>query len=913
MLKLVKIKDPSIKIDFLGKFQPEDTHFIVSDIKNKSFLTAELFKKHNFLPGHCVLRANEFYKQLFQSLNQQWNIQSNAFIKALLGEFLSQQKSNQVKNLAYSQVFFDFLDLSFPFFLNHSKVFEEWFFNKNLFPQYWFDSSKKFCEILKSKDIAFESAVKALLLEQLLYTKKMKFINKKTLLDLSFSIDLCEKEIFKEISKHSELFVLCPDLYPLDWFKDKSLYQEWEKELNSVLSLDSLSQQDEIQNSKQKIGGSQLKLKKALSKKAMDSSTSFFQVESKSQWMEVKKAVTQVRQWLDRGIPLHELTLYAPNMEDYWFALKVYLEKESIPFKKSIQAKCLDFPEVQWLLSALRLHLGFLSFEDLEIFCFHKASKKTFSQFQSEHFKLLNKNKIPQFLFKEKIKDPKQKSSGFDFVKWALSFCSEDWPQKPLDVLLTALSQMNFKESLFLHSWLKLFEESLALKKIEIQEEKEGLSCLSFNAFHSNKSPYIFLLGLTESAFQSNSLIPESTAKSLLNDLGIPIAFNPAQKREKNLLWFLQSSHLKEVYLSSYLYDFQGEIQNKSLIFMDSPRLYSAKQIKLPVLLKYENQQKAESFAERLKGKTDALSLEQAFQTKAEKVFPSGKKSLSPSQIKKYRECPFKYAGEKLFYAPEKSPLERELSALEKGTSVHKLFKEVLSRHPDLKLNEEQKDRLVLEALPPDKHFSHKKQKQLTQKYLKQKLNEFLKKEQGMPPLKPIALEKELICFWNQKKGELSSKGDYAFTAYVDRIDQDQKTKNYVIRDYKTSDESPHIKTWLKEGKEDLQLIFYAQALEKGLISDCPPGKVSALFYSAYNKKFKAKGFVENKEPFSSLITEGRGFKQEPELLQLAIVKTNQSAQKIVSEMEKGNFQPKPQKEDLCKKCYYNKWCRFYV
>ena len=924
MLKLVKIKDPSLKTQFIKAFSPKETRFVVSDIKNKVFLSAELFKQQNFLEGPCVLRADEFYKSLFESLNTRWTIRSNSFIKALLSEFLSCQPSHQVKNMAYSQIFFEFLDLSFPFFLNHSKIFEEWFLHKTqtLFPQYWLDPAQKFCEVLKSKNMAFESVLKALLLDQLLETNALKFNSKKLLVDLSFSLDFCEKEIFKELSKYTELFVLCPELDSEDFFQDQnfSLYKEWEKELHKPQIL--LFPQDfkGLASTKTR---SDFKPSPRLAPQKSTFERKFFQVESESQWMEVKKALTQVHFWLSKGISLQEITLYAPNIEDYWFALKSYLEKESLPFKKNLQTQLLDFPEIQYLVSALRLHLGLLSFEDLESFCFYKASKKNFSYIQWEHSKVLNKTKIQKLLFKEKIKEAQQQVRGSQFIPWVLSFCPADFQAKTLEALLAVLNSLHLEESLSYQSWLKLFEESLLSQKVNEQEEKQGLSCLSFNAFNSDKNPYVFILGLTESAFKKPSLINEATAKSLLNDLGMPMAFQPSQKQEKNLLWFLQSSHLKEVYLSSHLSNFQGEIQNKSLIFMLAPRLYSATNPVIPVRLNYDIQQKSDSFSKRLKGKTkqEILFLQQAFKKNKSRISFSIK-HLSPSQIKKYRDCPFKYAADKLLHVPEKNPLERELSALEQGSSVHRLFKEVLTQYPDLQLNSQQKDQLILSVLPPDKHFIHKKQKLLTQQYLKQKLNEFLnfeqEQKQDCPSLKPIALEKELECFWDQKRGELSDAGDYTFKAYVDRIDQDQKTKDYVVRDYKARLTGlTHIKSWLKEGQEDLQLILYAQALQKGLMDTEKPDKlfknVFALFYSAYNEEFKAKGFVEKEHACSDVIKEGRGYKQEAEILQQAITQTNLSVQKIVGKMEEGDFEPQPQKEQLCPNCNYKKWCRLYV
>ena len=70
MLKFVKIQDQSEKIKFLANFKPQDSIFIVSDIKTKLFLESELLKKYHYLQGSCVMRANEFYKELFYSLDQ---------------------------------------------------------------------------------------------------------------------------------------------------------------------------------------------------------------------------------------------------------------------------------------------------------------------------------------------------------------------------------------------------------------------------------------------------------------------------------------------------------------------------------------------------------------------------------------------------------------------------------------------------------------------------------------------------------------------------------------------------------------------------------------------------------------------------------------------------------------------------
>ena len=108
MLKLIKIKDPSLKWKWLSEFKPETDIFIVSDIKTKLSLSTELLAKHNFLPGLCVMRANEFYRELFYSLDLNWNLTSDSFVKELFSEFCTQYKKPWIKNLQNSKSFFEF-------------------------------------------------------------------------------------------------------------------------------------------------------------------------------------------------------------------------------------------------------------------------------------------------------------------------------------------------------------------------------------------------------------------------------------------------------------------------------------------------------------------------------------------------------------------------------------------------------------------------------------------------------------------------------------------------------------------------------------------------------------------------------------------------------------------------------------
>ena len=108
MLKLIKIKDPSSRWNFFSQFDPKTDCIIVSDIKTKLSIESEILQTHHFLPGFCVMRANEFYKELFYSINLEWNLSSDSFVKELFSEFCMKYQESWIKNLQNSKIFFEF-------------------------------------------------------------------------------------------------------------------------------------------------------------------------------------------------------------------------------------------------------------------------------------------------------------------------------------------------------------------------------------------------------------------------------------------------------------------------------------------------------------------------------------------------------------------------------------------------------------------------------------------------------------------------------------------------------------------------------------------------------------------------------------------------------------------------------------
>ncbi|MDE0092705.1 MAG: PD-(D/E)XK nuclease family protein, partial [Oligoflexia bacterium] len=485
-----------------------------------------------------------------------------------------------------------------------------------------------------------------------------------------------------------------------------------------------------------------------------------------------------------------------------------------------------------------------------------------------------------------------------------------------LEALLKVLQKFTVKEVLTYKSWLRFFETELFSKELEIEiEQPEGVSCLSFNAFYSVRSPYVFILGLTEEALKESSVFFANESDDILEDLGFPLAIASSKQKEDSLLWFLQSSCYKELYLSYHSYNFKGDIQTVSLLYMLSDRLFSAKNTDILGSLSWDYKIKQKTLPEILIGKPEeqVQALKQAFKDKDQPVFHYDRIHLSANSIKTYRECPFKYAGKNLFFVPEKQDVQREISPLYKGNLAHKLFEKVLREYPDLDMTEEQVDQLIEDIQIKPEHLIHKKQWILVKEYLKRILKEFLIKEkkqrEKFPRLKPVAFEAKLQSFWDQQRGELSHQGDYVFKGSLDRVDQDEKTKKYVLRDYKAGvNDFTHISAWLRN--EELQLTFYAQALEKGLVENLSSGKLSALFYSAYNEQFSSRGFEEKDSDLSGIMGASKGHRKEKDFLYQAINLSNRFTQKKVEQMKKGYFSPDPIEPKNCRKCFYRVWCR---
>ena len=639
----------------------------------------------------------------------------------------------------------------------------------------------------------------------------------------------------------------------------------------------------------------------------------FFQRRFDTSLSEVKEAMTQVCQWLDQGLSEDQIVLLAPDIEDYWFSLKPHLEREGIIFKKSYSAVLIDFPEVLFWFSRLRLHLGFFSFPDLETAHFYTAPRRAFSDFYSLFSKVPERELSKSLLNRKKTRNRDDKVTGTEFIKWGVSF----WPQrgKPelLELALDSFKDFPLTENLKWTAWLRVLEGGLfSLKKELVEESPEGIACLSLNAVHSIKSPYVFILGLDQDSLSlSSGEMGEEDMEALSYDLGFPLSFSHPRQRELNLLWFLQSTSLKEVIFSFSDLDFSGVSKTPSLLWTLCEEVFSAK--KEPEKKKAEETGHLGAVLKTVN--TSPLFSKEFHQSKeiAEgDFFQKNRNHFSGSSLKKYAECPFAYAVEYIFNFSHFEGTDRELSPLDSGKLTHHLLEKLFTREDFSNWKEKEVDNLIEDLRPKESKFIHDSQWTVVKNTLQKTAFQILEEEarifKDFPGLKVLKQEQEVECYWNRELKDFATEGDILFKGRIDRLDYDPSTQSYFIRDYKNSvNQINHIDKWMS--KREMQLLLYALVLEKGLIKELPEGKVRVLDYYSY-RNLNHKGYVEKGSPFERIFGRRWKGKKDRKVLEEAFQWLKGEVHNILNAIERGKFSPEPSDKKICERCSWRTWCR---
>lgn len=947
MLKIITILDPSQRWDIFSQMDMEETSLLVSDIKTKLSVEKYLLEKRDFLSGPCVLRVQDFFELLFYNSESSWQIVSDSFLSHKFLEFVWSHENN-FKSLHQSKILMDYLNQFLPilFYPDHSSLLKEWFKDKGSLSsnkwEHWFSICQDFFELMKREKIIHQSGIKFIIMNDISTFTENSFTKKHIVSDLGLSLDSCETLILKELSSKKDITILAPK------FREHSFYTGEDNIYTDLLKETPLSQRQ-------------------TKKSKPNQQIQFLKIKNETTLQEVKKVTAQVRKWLDQGVPHKDITILAPNIESYWPSLKNHLEKENISFTKSVTSRLSHFASIRYWLSSMHIYLGSSEFSQLEEHFFYKENSYGFQKFYNSHFKTSESiySNIPIYK-KDKKQNPEGIVSGEEFIEWALSFLPNELDEKVLDRIYQICNSVLLHQEFKWKSWLSFLESEVFACTIEIiKEQGDGISCISFNAIHSLRGSHVFILGLDEDSIQTHfsTILNQKEREALVSDLGFNLAYPHPKEKEYQLIWMLQSSILKEVFLSYSATDFSGNYLTPSLFYILADTIFdiqkgsvnnintwdSIKQQKdIKTIFKEINSSKnvinnintyfknnelvaqskdidfknnelvdkniindvAFKNNELVGQSKDIACNKESFFQSPQTFLNEDSIKLSASRLELYFQCSFKYAAKYLLYIDELPLADRELSLLDAGNITHQMFQLILEE-PSLKSALENLDTIMENLNLNEQTWIHPTQQDIVKKNLLKLANEFIEaeieKQEALPYLKPFAFEKEIKGFWNKELNQLNHKGDYSFTGKIDRIDHNLENQTFWLIDYKRSVGTyTHMDHWVKKGY--LQLFLYVQAAEAGLIEGLDSLEVSALLYYFY-KNFSYKGYIDKSQKSKNDIFKSSIYKENSKWKE-ASKKAQEIIQNIVQSIEAGKFLAKPHTEKVCDRCSHSKWCR---
>lgn len=890
MIHLIKIENMEDKWNFISEFPFEDTIFLVSDTKSKLALESFFLEKKSFIAGYSVMRMQEFYRELFSRTHPDWQIVSKHFIGEMLIEFTSSHSSNWIKKIKNYKVFFNYLDQFLPI-LSHNegpRLIKDWFKEEgqSAYMRWgsWYNLCEEFFNYIKEKKIFYESGLKGLLVDHITSFQNDSLFKKRIVADLGFNFDSLDQSILESVSQHMEVRIVVPFSKNPDISEENS-YSFLEKNIPKTCI--------------------------KIEEKSKKNKTLYLSLKNKTRLQEIKRVIAQVHSWLDKGIHSKDIALIAPHIEDYWFCLKPYCEKENIKVRKKSPSSLKSFPEVIHWISCIKYCLGLAQFSDLESISFYKNPSFNFKKFKSLYYNFPEKNLIPYL--QSHIKNCEEKTTGRDFIDWALTLWPRDGNQDVLDLILQKFQDSDLDISLRRGQWLRYLSSS-TLSDFDLNEEEpEGITCLSFNAMSSVRSSYVIVLGLEEEALNLHSQtgLTNQDKSSLLHELGFPLPFSYPEEQESYLFYFLQSSFFKEVVISASQANFSGEIQNISSFWFWFHKKYCQENTLTDIQNVWDNY-KTQKDINHILNFLNYQKEESQFLIESLSKNKVPYKSLYPLEISynslnNYLTCPFIYSSIKNFRLKDHDDLTMEVSPSEFGIWVHKFLKDFSKYKTDSLEShiDQMKNEITEEMLP------HKKEWNIIKYKLIVIFNNILEKEQDwknkLPNLQTKGTEVKLDSFvyWNKERSCLDKQG-IPIKGSIDRVDFNSDKKDYVVIDYKAG-ELTNISSWRKN--YEFQLMLYASALKKGLIKGFEKGSIKAILYYNY-KKTTIKGYIEKESPYAELGSNRARLYEEKQKLDEHFKWMNELIKDAIQSIDKGDFFPDPRDKKTCKECKRRSWCR---
>ena len=946
MLKYSEISSFEDRKYFLHKSFKEKGLYIVPDIKSKLNFQNFLLKSDSLIPADCILRAVDFYKELFLQLNPDYSIVPLSYLQFLFKTWA--KKQNRPKAELHINIV-GLLQTFLPILSHPSEEeFEEWltrYKNKTSLPL-MYPVIRQFWQELTHLKIVEKSLIKYLLPAQDLSRRPSPSIT----VDLSFSLDSFEADVFCSLSLFQPVTVLIPPPLTTPFFKDShksySLVLEKAKKeatpKNTNLNFPVFSNpannknnspENKTLNTSKKVAlhTQEFSLNKKIlkthisqkktshphqnqdsSKTQNKPSTPFNSQDQKIQVFqfpsslnEIQFIAAQLRQGLESGRHPSELAVLAPDMEQYWPALKSYLKKEGLLVKKSFMTEVQSFPQIQKWRAALHLSSGKVSFADLEQTVF---SQKKELHHNSAPYQNCSREKDIEDL-KQTLPSPSPPEMTFDeFLNWSVTLWKpviKKFPNPELDSRLQSLLKelalpfFSFEhKKVLVEDWIELLENHLSCHSFLIDDEpEEGIACLSLNAITSLSAKQVHLMGLNHEDCKTSfaPCFSEKEARLILKDLGFDCSPIDPHVMEYEVAHFIQ--HFKGPLTLSYSQTYFNEKTfHASRIWLLENNRHKLAQAHTSCVWNSYKQQKVLEIQQN----SDPFIKPPA--DKFKKQLPQ---ALSISELKDYTNCPFIFLSKNLFHLKDEPARDVDLSSLNQGLLSHELFHKLKK----YKIKDDKGIHSLIESLKKDMHLMDKTAQPFYQEILFKQAKKFLENEahlsQTLPSIQNIGTEVQFTGYWNIQKKELHREGgDVMISGRVDRVDLCDG--ELLIIDYKSSlNNINHASLWSKN--KDVQMPLYMQAGSLNLIDSCHSTVSGAVYIST--KTFDSKGFVLENSPWSDFF-KTHHIRSKKDKINHTLSFINEWIQNCIEGIQQGQYMPKPLNKSHCNNCHWRQICR---
>lgn len=893
MLEILRAPNSEFKSEIFKNFDSRGETWVVSDLQSKWHLQRELIHERGVLEQTAVLRATELWQRFALQLFPQTHVLSHELAQTLFWNWIESMELPWARSPKAVPVVLRQMQMWMPVFSdpNFEDIMSQWFTeNPEIYVRWghWFELCATIWKRCQEENMLMISWLPAMLLSEDLSRLQWK---KPLTFDLGPQISQVEGQLIRELGNHLEVRVIYPEApwlnlmrntlrpYELLLGEPEKGDENWQPEVHRNISYGRFS----------------------------------------TQLAEVKDAVARVRGWLEEGVDPRQIAIVAPDIEEYWPVLRMYLREEGIGAAKPATARLGGFLEMAQWASSLRTAVSKISSSDLEVYLFSQKEKPSLS---FDQFKVLFSNVYDagdlgraKQLF-ESARPPSQEEdlNAMEFLSWALGFWERDADTQRLTTLMQVIGQeVPRAMRLSTTQWLSYLEGVLARREITLRPaEEHGIWCVSVSSADWLPVTHGIFLNLNEGALRSveHSPVSASEGQKVFADTGYAVGTNDRQELEFEFLWFLkkQWTALRLCFSAT---DFQGSVLTPSKLWMWSGFVSGdlKKRAEAPMPTRWDDLQAQPVDKLAAARQMDSIRLQDLQTALARDVNievntwgPDKIERLSASSLERYWTCPFIFGAERKLKLSDEPQLDLDLDHRTRGRLLHAVVEELGVEPLNYNRSEAELGELVDscraraeiqlgdERLWPAIRAQHVRLAKLFLQFEKDWRARF-------PQTKTVGRELSFLTDWDgiQMAGRL------------DRVDRDEKGR-YALIDYKATGGDPNWKSWLNN--HQIQLALYSYLLETGK-TELPAAPVVAANFYVVKESDRRKGFHLNEEGAQLYSAEDkhRNFITPSEKEQL-FTDLQQLIGQAVAEIRDGKLNPNPADFKTCDSCSWRTLCR---